>query len=115
MRYTDLVPQHLGVYSGVNANGNGNTNDLTNLNATFARGVQESDDFGVVSFNTIYPGHYTGRTQHVHVMSHMNSTMSANMTVSGGAISHVGQIFFDTSLSELVEATEPYASNTQEW
>lgn len=46
-----------GVYSGVNANGNGNTNDTTNLNATFMRGVQKSDNDGVVIFDTLVPGH----------------------------------------------------------
>lgn len=47
-------------------------------------------------------------------MSHLNATVNANNTLSGGAITHVGQIFFDQDLVTLVEATEPYASNTQE-
>lgn len=46
-----------GVYSGVVASGNGNNNDSTNLDATFLRGVQQSDESGVVSFDTLVPGH----------------------------------------------------------
>ncbi|KAF2018155.1 protocatechuate 3,4-dioxygenase beta subunit [Aaosphaeria arxii CBS 175.79] len=103
-----------GVYSGVNANGNGNTNDTSNLDKTFMRGVQLSDDSGVVTFNTLFPGHYTGRATHIHVMSHLNATTLPNNTISGGSITHVGQTFFDQDLISLVEETDIYASNTQE-
>lgn len=50
-----------GVYSGVVANGNGDMNDTTNLDNTFHRGIQQSDEDGVVSFETFFPGHYIGR------------------------------------------------------
>lgn len=50
-----------GVYSGVVANGNGNSDDETNLDNTFLRGVQQADEEGVVRFETLFPGHYTGR------------------------------------------------------
>jgi hypothetical protein len=50
-----------GVYSGVIANGNGNSNDSSNLDNTFNRGIQKSDEDGVVTFQTTFPGHYTGR------------------------------------------------------
>lgn len=50
-----------GVYSGVVANGNGNTDDTTNLDKTFHRGIQQSNEDGVVTFETFFPGHYTGR------------------------------------------------------
>ena len=43
-----------GVYSGVAATGQGG------LNSTFLRGLQQSDEDGVVSFETLFPGHYTG-------------------------------------------------------
>lgn len=111
-----------GVYSGVSANGNGNSNDTSNLNATFLRGLQQTDVNGVVQFESIFPGHYTGRTTHIHVMSHAmgNTTIRTNGTILGGDgngtthASHVGQIFFDQDLLSQVEATEPYASNTQD-
>lgn len=47
-------------------------------------------------------------------MSHLNATLNSNNTISGGAITHVGQIFFDQSMISLVEATAPYSSNTQD-
>jgi hypothetical protein len=50
-----------GVYSGVIANGNGDSNDSSNLDNTFNRGIQKSDSDGVVTFQTNFPGHYTGR------------------------------------------------------
>lgn len=102
-----------GVYSGVVANGNGNSDDTSNLNKTFLRGIQQSDQDGVVTFHTLFPGHYTGRATHIHVMTSQNATVNANKTLSGGSVTHVGQMFFDQDLISLVEKTEPYASNTQ--
>lgn len=64
-------------------------------------------------FETRFPGHYSGRATHVHVMSSRNASVYANGTVSGGSITHVGQMFFDQDLIALVETQEPYASNTQ--
>ncbi|KAF2467084.1 aromatic compound dioxygenase [Lindgomyces ingoldianus] len=102
-----------GVYSGVSASGNGN-GAASNLNTTFLRGIQPSDTQGVVKFDTLFPGHYTGRATHIHVLAHMNATMLPNNTISGGSISHVGQVFFDQSLITQVEATTPYVNNAQE-
>lgn len=39
-----------GVYSGVQSSGNGNSNDASNLDNTALRGIQQSDDEGVVKF-----------------------------------------------------------------
>lgn len=103
-----------GVYSGVVANGNGDNSDSTNLDKTFFRGIQQSDADGVVVFETLFPGHYTGRATHIHVMTSQDATVNANETLSGGSITHVGQMFFDQDLISLVEQEEPYASNTQE-
>ncbi|PSN59471.1 aromatic compound dioxygenase [Corynespora cassiicola Philippines] len=103
-----------GVYSGVAASGNGDSSDLTNLDATFLRGIQQSDDNGVVQFDTLFPGHYTSRATHIHVLSHSDSTLMPNNTLSGGTVTHVGQVFADQDLIALVETQEPYASNTQE-
>jgi hypothetical protein len=46
-------------------------------------------------------------------MSHINATLLPNNTIAGGAVTHVGQAFFDQDLLSLVERVEPYASNTQ--
>ncbi|KAM4062261.1 dioxygenase [Hirsutella rhossiliensis] len=103
-----------GVYSGVVANGNGNAADQPNLSATFLRGIQETNSEGVVSFESLFPGHYGGRTTHIHVMVHANATLYQNQTLGYETYaSHVGQAFFDQSLISGVELLEPYRSNEQ--
>jgi hypothetical protein len=102
------------VYSGIVASGNGDSSDASNINATFLRGVQETDSDGVAQFETLFPGHYTGRATHIHVMVHMNGTVLSNGTWSGAVAAHVGQMFFDQDLISQVEAISPYTTNTQE-
>jgi protocatechuate 3,4-dioxygenase beta subunit len=103
-----------GVYSGVNTNGNGNSADTTNIDNTFLRGIQKADDDGVITFDTIFPGHYQGRATHIHIMGHIDATVGDNKTLSSqGSIAHVGQIFFDQELITEIDTVEPYASNDQ--
>lgn len=96
-----------GVYSGVSAEGQGG------LNTTFGRGAQQSDADGVVQFDTIFPGHYIGRTNHYHVMSTDGATVLPNGTFEGGTARHIGQTYFDPALIQAVEALEPYINNKQ--
>jgi hypothetical protein len=106
----------------VSSSGNGNADDTSNIDATFLRGIQLTDINGVAQFHTKFPGHYTGRANHIHVLTHnTNSTIvRTNSTLLSGTAnftthaSHVGQIFFDQELISLVESVEPYASNTQD-
>ncbi|KJA17034.1 hypothetical protein HYPSUDRAFT_57924 [Hypholoma sublateritium FD-334 SS-4] len=77
-----------GVYGGIVAGGNGDITDESNINATHGRGLALTDADGVAYFETIFPGHYTGRTPHIHV-------------------------FFDQALISAVEENSPYAENTQ--
>ncbi|GME34282.1 Intradiol ring-cleavage dioxygenase [Neofusicoccum parvum] len=106
-----------GVYSGVSASGNGNSDtDTANLNATYGRGIQATDIEGALQFQSIFPGHYTGRTTHIHIAAHPKGTWSLlpNGTITGGAnTAHVGQLFFDQDLIYEVEATDVYSTNTQ--
>ncbi|KAH8598898.1 Intradiol ring-cleavage dioxygenase [Bisporella sp. PMI_857] len=103
-----------GVYGGVVAGGNGiGSAAPENINATWLRGIQATDDLGVAKFTTLFPGHYAGRTTHIHVAAHFNGTTFANGTYNGGYVSHVGQIFFDQDLIHEVEATPIYNTNTQ--
>ena len=88
-------------------------NDTSNINATFLRGIQPTDSEGVVQVATLFPGHYTGRTAHIHILSHHNGTVLPNSTFQGGTISHIGQLFFDQDLITQVEQTAPYNTNTQ--
>ncbi|KAL1856026.1 hypothetical protein Plec18170_003894 [Paecilomyces lecythidis] len=100
-----------GVYSGVVESGNGNSNDAANINTTFLRGIQKTDQDGVVRFNTIFPGHYSGRTNHHHLVAHLNASVLPNNTLSGGTVAHIGQLFWDQDLVYKVEATYPYNTN----
>ncbi|KAJ7480633.1 aromatic compound dioxygenase [Mycena latifolia] len=103
-----------GVYSGVVASGNGDgSEDASNINATFLRGIQGTDSDGVAQWLTKFPGHYDGRAPHIHVLAHADPTIFDNGTLTSSRITHVGQFFLDQSLISEVETTEPYASNTQ--
>ena len=108
-----------GVYSGVTAKSNGNGNDTSNLEATFLRGIQQTDINGVAQFQSIFPGHYTGRATHIHVLAHNtnDTTIRTNGTLLSGNFtahaSHSGQIFFDQDLISQVEATASYKDNQQ--
>ncbi|KAH8662373.1 Intradiol ring-cleavage dioxygenase [Xylariales sp. PMI_506] len=102
-----------GVYSGVQTNLNGNGADASNLNNTALRGLQVTDDDGVVKFTTKFPGHYSGRCTHLHVVIHEGAEELANGTIAGGTVSHIGQLFWDQKLVDEVEATLPYSTNTQ--
>jgi protocatechuate 3,4-dioxygenase beta subunit len=108
-----------GVYSGVHAAGNGEADDVSNIDANFLRGIQQTDVNGVAQFTTIFPGHYTGRATHIHVLTHNpnDTTVRTNATLSSGNFtahaSHSGQIFFDQDLISDVENNSPYNTNTQ--
>ncbi|KAL4145925.1 hypothetical protein PRNP1_011798 [Phytophthora ramorum] len=103
-----------GVYSGIVASGNGDSSDETNVDRTFLRGLTPTDEDGVAFYTSIFPGHYTSRATHIHLIGTYNGTLLENNTYSGGYASHVGQLFFDQDLISEVEATAPYSTNTQE-
>ncbi|KAI1870666.1 uncharacterized protein JN550_005209 [Neoarthrinium moseri] len=102
-----------GVYGGVSARGNGNPNDPKAKYNAALRGIQFSDDDGIVSFDAIMPGHYTGRAVHIHIMAHIGATTLANGTIAGGHIAQVGQLFFDQTLNQAVNEVSPYSTNKQ--
>jgi hypothetical protein len=95
-----------GVYSGVESGQGG-------LNTTFLRGIQKTDEEGVASFETIFPGHYDGRAIHTHLLTKSNVSLYENGTTTGGAVTHIGQVFYPEALVSAVEATAPYNTNTQ--
>ena len=66
---------------------------------TYLRGVQRTDANGVATFQTIYPGWYTGRAVHIHVKVHV-----------GGSVVHTGQFFFADSVTDAVYRRAPYKS-----
>lgn len=96
-----------GFYSGVESGQGG-------LNSTFLRGIQETDEDGVVAFETIFPGHYEGRASHTHLLTKTNVTVRDNGTTGNdGAVTHIGQLFWHEELRSAVETVEPYSANTQ--
>ncbi|KAB2578167.1 putative extracellular dioxygenase protein [Lasiodiplodia theobromae] len=102
-----------GVYAGVVGSGNGNEEDTANLNRTFLRGIAKTDEEGVASFKTVFPGHYSGRATHIHVVTHTGASELANGTLTGGNVTHIGQLFFDQALiSEINANVSPYTENT---
>lgn len=101
-----------GVYSGVQDSSNGNGDDTSNLNKTALRGIQKTDEDGVAQFKSVFPGHYSGRATHVHVVGHVNATLLSNETLTGGSVSHIGQLFYDQDLITQVESTYPYNTST---
>uniref|UniRef100_H3H159 Intradiol ring-cleavage dioxygenases domain-containing protein n=1 Tax=Phytophthora ramorum TaxID=164328 RepID=H3H159_PHYRM len=103
-----------GVYSGVEADGNGDSSDTTNLDKTFLRGVTPTDDDGVAQMISIFPGHYVERATHLHFIGNYNGTVLENGTYSGGSVAHVGQFFFDQDLITSVNEQDTYVTNTQE-
>ncbi|KAI1811800.1 aromatic compound dioxygenase [Poronia punctata] len=94
-----------GVYSGVVAG--------AGLNTTFLRGVQITDKDGVTNFDTVFPGHYTGRVNHIHVTSNLGGKILENGTYSGGSVNHIGQLYFDQELINSVESMSPYTRNPE--
>jgi hypothetical protein len=87
--------------------------DLRNLNNTFQRGVQPTDEDGVAQFDGIFPGHYFTRAVHIHFMVHLDATVHPNGTIWSNQTSHVGQGFFDMDLIDLFKAMSPYSDNEQ--
>jgi protocatechuate 3,4-dioxygenase beta subunit len=103
-----------GVYGGIVASGNGDSTDTSNIDNTWLRGIQPTNEDGVAQFQSIFPGHYVGRTTHIHVMAHTNATLQANKTLGlENYASHVGQVFFDQDLISAVESVAPYSTNQQ--
>ncbi|KAK1772056.1 Intradiol ring-cleavage dioxygenase [Phialemonium atrogriseum] len=101
-------------YGGVTASGNGVwAADPSNLDSTFLRGFQKTDEDGAVQFQTIFPGHYIGRTIHIHVMVHPSATAHENGSVIDTSASHVGQMYFDQDLITEIEKLAPYNTNRQ--
>lgn len=87
-----------GIYSGfvaASTGAGGGTDD-----SIFLRGTQLTDTNGSVTFQTLYPGWYRGRTVHIHMKVHV-----------GGNQIHTTQLFFDDAFTDQVYAAhEPYAS-----
>jgi protocatechuate 3,4-dioxygenase beta subunit len=74
---------------------------------TFLRGVQMADARGIVTFQTIFPGYYAGRCNHIHLRLHTGGRMQDGH-YRGGKVVHTGQLFFPEAASLAVMAGEAY-------
>ncbi|MCU1322117.1 MAG: intradiol ring-cleavage dioxygenase [Acidobacteriaceae bacterium] len=77
---------------------------------TFCRGIQLSDADGAVEFQTIFPGFYQGRTNHIHFKVRIGGH-TENQTYAAGHTSHTGQVFFPEDFILPLMAQEPYSSH----
>lgn len=93
----------LGVYSGEPSEGS--------EGKTYLRGIQLTDGNGQAEFATIYPGHYPGRTTHIHLKVQIGGRLHDD-TYSGGHASHTGQLFTSDRHDAEVFALAPYNRNT---
>jgi protocatechuate 3,4-dioxygenase beta subunit len=58
----------------------------------FLRGAQATNEDGIARFTTIYPGHYQGRTVHIHAKVHLDrQTVLTTQLYFGDAVS--GRVF----------------------
>jgi protocatechuate 3,4-dioxygenase beta subunit len=90
----------MGLYSGYPGQGD---DRVDTSGQKFLRGTQMADERGLVSFATIYPGWYPGRTPHIHF-----TVFIAEDSVL------TGQIFFPDGLSEyLFLNVEPYSARSR--
>jgi protocatechuate 3,4-dioxygenase beta subunit len=86
-----------GVYSGYARQGD--NRDISTKGQTYLRGTQVTDSNGLVTFETIYPGWYPGRTPHIHVKAFLDRTTLLT-----------GQIYFPDDLTaRLYRDRDPYA------
>lgn len=91
-----------GVYSG-RAAAMCNPDDTAAQKAGFLRGRQITDDDGVASFLTIYPGWYASRAPHIH----MRILIDAEELL-------ISQLLFDDSLNDLIYGGHPdYSARPQ--
>lgn len=90
-----------GQYSGYD--GQGDDRRISTKGEKFLRGTQTTGPTGEVTFKTIYPGWYRGRTTHIHFKVLLDD--KAMLT---------GQMYFPDALSEYIFGTiAPYTERTE--
>ncbi len=82
--------------------GQGDSRNIDTSKETFLRGVQVTGSDGKVTFKTIYPGWYRGRTTHVHFKVHFND----NTLVTS-------QLYFPEDVNQTVYTSTLYKARGQ--
>jgi protocatechuate 3,4-dioxygenase beta subunit len=89
-----------GHYSGYDRQGDDGRVSTKGLK--FLRGTQMTSSVGEVTFRTIYPGWYRGRTAHIHIKVYLDETSVLT-----------GQLYFPDALSEYIyTAVTPYTERS---
>lgn len=117
----------LGIYSGYEDMGNGDTvptgppptggpggpggHQEPTDDERYLRGTWRTDRHGQVTFRSVFPGWYRGRCVHIHVKVHVDGTWT-DAGYEGGHTCHTGQLFFDEESVLLSSVVEPYSTNT---
>jgi protocatechuate 3,4-dioxygenase beta subunit len=90
----------VGQYSGYD--GQSDSRDISTKGEKFLRGTQTSNASGEVTFKTIYPGWYRGRTTHIHFKVLLDDKSMLT-----------GQMYFPDALSEYIFTNiAPYNNRT---
>ncbi|MCX5332767.1 MULTISPECIES: intradiol ring-cleavage dioxygenase [unclassified Streptomyces] len=79
----------------------------------YLRGTWRTDKHGKVTFKTIFPGWYRGRTVHIHTKVHVGGEWT-DAGYEGGNTCHTGQFFFDETSVLASAEVEPYSTSTTE-
>ncbi|CCK28750.1 hypothetical protein BN159_4371 [Streptomyces davaonensis JCM 4913] len=79
----------------------------------YLRGTWKTDKQGRVTFRTIFPGWYRGRTVHIHTKVHVDGEWT-DAGYEGGHTCHTGQFFFDEESVLASAEVEPYSTSTTE-
>lgn len=83
-----------GIYSGYS--GQGDARNIATKGQTYLRGTQITGAEGNVTFQSVYPGWYPGRTPHIHVKVFLDQKTLVT-----------GQIYFPDDLSARIYASRP--------
>ena len=88
-------------------------NDLKSTDR-FCRGAGVTDENGVVSFRSIFPGWYNGRDVHIHLLTiHPGSQHRGRETYRGGEHILTTQFYFEPGLTDRVHrSAQPYLRRT---
>lgn len=76
-------------------------------NLAFLRGIQLTGADGAVNFQTVFPGYYMGRTNHIHFKVRIGGHLEGT-SYQAGHTSHTGQIFFPEQVATELMLHEPY-------
>ncbi len=86
---------------------------------TFLRGIQRTGPDGKVMFETVFPGFYMGRTNHIHFKVRLEGQLvpettphRQGQTYQGGHTAHTGQVFFPEEMTAELMRHEPYSRHT---